>query len=128
MEILITHGLFLIMGILLHALWCYLFDFGTSIRLIRRAIVDGMLILAKNIQTVAETSKIKYNALAASGKSEKYIEFQKAVDDAVLISMRNTAIRNFVNTVPTKYDYLVPFQDWDGGGEYLNKINKGENK
>ena len=116
------------MGILLHALWCYLFDLGTSIKLIRRAIVDGMLILAKNIETVAATSKIKYNALQASGKDERYIEFQKSVDDAVLISMRNTAIRKFLNKIPTKYDYFVPFQDWDGAVEYLNKINKGENK
>jgi hypothetical protein len=85
------------------------------------------VILAKNVQSVYEINQLKYIAIEMSGKDEKYAAFQKNMDDRELSSMKNTAIRNFLNSIPHRYDHIVPFHDWTSAMNHLEEqIKKGK--
>jgi hypothetical protein len=76
------------------------------------------------MQSTLEINELKYLALEISGKDERFVEFQKNLDARELSSMRNTVIRNFINCVPTKYNHLVPFDDWLSAVQYVNNEAK----
>lgn len=97
---------------------------GNSVRLVKETMNDCLLMMAKNIQTAYQSNEIKYHALQIAEKDEKYIEFQKRVDNEQLISLQNTIIRNFINSVPTKYNHLIKFSDWKSAIDYLNSTIK----
>ena len=107
-------------GILFNALWGYLYGLGSSILIVKVAMLDALLILAKNIQTVHEIGQLKIMALEMANKSEKEIDFQKSVNSSEISSLKNTVIRNYINCVPPKYNHLVNFHNWDTAMEYLN--------
>ncbi len=108
-------------GIITNIFWNHLLGLGTGIMMIRIVISDCILLLAKNVQSVYEINELKYMSLEMSGKDERFIEFQKTQDKLELSSLRNTIIRNFVNAIPTRYDKYVPFNDWGGAMDYLDK-------
>ena len=97
-----------------------LFGIGSSVNLVKETMNDCLLIMAKNIQTAYQSNKIKYYALRIAEKDEKYIEFQKKVDSEQLVSLQNTIIRNFINSIPTKYNHLIKFSDWESAIKHLN--------
>ena len=107
-------------GILANALWGYLYGLGSSILMVKVAMVDSLLILTKNIQTVHEIGQLKVMALEMADKSEKAIDFQKSVNSSEISSLKNTVIRNYINCIPPKYNHLVSFHNWDTAMEYLN--------
>ena len=90
----------------------------------KAAIRDCIIVTAKNMQSAYEINYIKEEAWRLADKDEKYIEFQKTVDKKELMSLQNTIIRNFVNSVPPKYDHLVEFHDWDSAMKYIDKVIK----
>jgi len=110
----------LMSGIIILRVWDYLYATGTIINAVRNCIKDCIVVIAKNIQSAYEINNLKYIALEMSDKDEKYIEFQKSLDTRELHSMKNTVIRNFINSVPRKYSHLVPFEDWGTAMDYLN--------
>ena len=108
------------MGILFNSLFGYMYGLGGSITMMKSSISDCLIMMAKNVQSVYEINQLKYMALEMSGKDERFIEFQKNADQRELSSMRNTAIRNFLNSIPPKYDNIVPFHDWVTAMNYLD--------
>ena len=40
-------------------------------------------------------------------RDEKYIDFQKLVDEGEMKSVKNTLIRNYINSVPSRFNNLV---------------------
>ena len=111
-------------GIIFHSLWNYLVNSGYTIMMMKAAIRDCIIVTAKNMQSAYEINYIKEEAWRLADKDEKYIEFQKTVDKKELMSLQNTIIRNFVNSVPPKYDHLVEFHDWDSAMKYIDKVIK----
>ena len=93
----------------------------------QNSVVDTLLMLTKNIQTTYEIQQLKYMHYELLERDEKYIEFHKAIDERELKSLRNTVIRNYINTVPPKYNRLIEFHDWDTAMLYLNKLLKERN-
>ena len=129
MEIVIYCFISFIIGIFFNSFFGYLYGLGHSSIMIKRTISDSLLILAKNVQSVYEINQLKYLALEMAGKDERYSKFQKNLDDRELSSMKNTAIRNFLNSIPHRYDHVIPFHDWVSAMNYLDKeIKKGEMK
>ena len=125
MEQYITYFIIFMSGIALTSFWNYLYASGSSIQMVKAAMTDGLLVLAKNIQTVYETHQLKVMALEIAGKDEKYIKFQKSLNESDLHSMKNTVIRNYINAIPPKYNHLVSFHNWDTAMTYLNnELNK----
>ena len=85
--------------------------------------------LAKNVQSVHEINQLKYIALENAEKGEKFIEFQKRIDDHELNSMKNTVVRNFVNPIPKRFEHLIPFDDWETAMQFLtNQIKQNKEK
>ena len=80
--------------------------------------------LAKNIQSIYEINYIKESAWKLADRDEKYIEFQKTIDEKEISSLQNTFIRNFINSIPPKYNHLIEFHDWDSAMDYISKIIK----
>ena len=115
-----------VFGILVKALWGYLDGLGSSILVVKVAMMDSLLILAKNIQTVHEIGQLKLMALEVAGKNEKEIDFQKSVNSSEISSLKNTVIRNYINCIPPIYNHLVTFHNWDTAMEYLNNELKKE--
>ena len=107
-------------GILANARWGYLYGLGSSNLMVKVAMMDGLLILTKNIQSVHEIGQLKLMALEVAGKNEKEIDFQKSVNSSEISSLKNTVIRNYINCIPPKYNHLVTFPNWDTAMEYLN--------
>jgi hypothetical protein len=113
-----------IAGIICLKIWNYIYSYGIITLAVKVVIDDCLRILVKNMQSTLEINELKYLALEISGKDERFVEFQKNLDARELSSMRNTVIRNFINCVPTKYNHLVPFDDWLSAVQYVNNEAK----
>ena len=124
MENALYYFLIFIFGVLFNSFFGFIYGLGHSTLMIKRAISDSLLVMAKNIQSVYEINQLKYMALEMAGKDERFIQFQKSLDEKELSSMRNTVIRNFLNSIPPKYDNIIPFHDWVSAMEYLDKTIK----
>ena len=125
MEQYIIYLTIFMLGAASNVIWNYLYASGSSIQMVKTAMADGLIVLAKNIQTIHETHHLKVMALEIAGKDEKYIQFQKSLNDTDVHSMKNTVIRNYINAIPPKYNHLVSFHNWDTAMVYLNnELNK----
>ena len=83
--------------------------------------------LAKNIQSVAEIQQLKYMSYEIMEQDKKYIEFQKSIDHKEMNSLKNSLIRDYINSVPSRYNFMIKFHDWDSAMSYLNNLLKERN-
>ena len=60
-------------------------------------------------------------------RDEKYIEYQKLIDTQEMLSIKNTIIRNYINSIPARYNNLVSFHDWDSAMEYFKNAIRRNN-
>jgi len=111
-------------GFCIHIMWSYLVNLGHTVLMFKSTIKDSLLFLTKSMQTVYEINHIKEQAWRLTERDEKYIEFQKQVDRSEIASLQNTVIRNFINSIPPKYNGLIEFHDWNSAMEYVDKIIK----
>ena len=116
-----------ICGIIFNVFWGYALGLGYGTILFRNTVADGLLMMAKNIQSLHEIHKIKYMSYSLLERDEKYIEFQKQIDNNEMRSLKNSVVRNFLNSVPVRYNNLIDFHDWDSAMIYLNNIYNGGN-
>ena len=100
---------------------------GYGVVAFKKSTQDTLLLLLKNIQSVYEIQQVKYEVLKLADRSEKYIEFQKYIDEKEMRSLKNTVIRNYLNSIPPKYNSVAEFHDWDSAMIYLNKLTKENN-
>ena len=108
MEEYSTFFIGLMAGVIIIRIWDYLYATGAIVLAVKSCIKDSAIMIAKNVQSIQEVNHLKYIALEMSDKDEKYIQFQKAMDTRELHSMKNTTIRNFINSIPPKYNHLIP--------------------
>ena len=111
-------------GIIFNVMWGQLVGLGFGMATFQNSVTDTLLMLSKNMQATYEIQQLKYMHYELVGRDTKYIEFQKEIDKKELISLQNTVIRNFINSVPNKHNHLVEFHDWDSAMEYINKVIK----
>ena len=111
-------------GVAFHIMWNWLLNTGYRIVMMKRAINDCIIFMAKNLQNVYEIKYLKEEAMRLSGRDDKYIEWQAKIDEKEIKSLKNTCIRNFVNSIPPKYNHLIEFHDWESAMEYINKTVK----
>tara|TARA_B100001123_G_C14350218_1_gene646651 strand:- start:43 stop:423 length:381 start_codon:yes stop_codon:yes gene_type:complete len=125
-----TYFIGFLAGIVCAKLWDYFYVLGTHTLMFKTGMDDCLIMLAKNIQSVYELNELKYMSLDMVEKDEKFIKFHKTLDEREMSSMKNTVIRNFINPIPSKYNHLVPFRDWEGAMEYINDViqNKREER
>ena len=119
--------LIFVCGILFNVIWGQSLGLGYGMLTFQSSIADTLLMLTKNIQSTHEIQQLKYMHYEILERDEKYIEFQKAIDEKEMRSLRNTIIRNYINTVPPRYNRLIQFNDWDTAMLYLNKLLKERN-
>lgn len=113
-------------GILFHIIWNSLINMGYTIVMMRGAINDCVIFMAKSLQNVYEIKYLKEEAMKLAGRDEKYIEWQRMVDEKEIKSLKTTCIRNFINAIPPKYNHLIKFHDWDSAMNYIDKVIKEE--
>jgi len=111
-------------GILFNTLWGYTIGLGYGVMAFRRSMIDILFIFARNMQSVYEIQKLKHMCYDILDRDEKFIQFQKQIDEKEIKSLKNTLVRNFINSVPARYGYLVEFRDWDSAMEYFNTALK----
>ena len=111
-------------GLCVHILWSYLINLGYTVMMFKSVIKDSLIFLTKNMQSVYEINYIKEQSWRLAERDEKYIEFQKRIDRTEMVSIQNTVIRNYINSIPPKYNNLIKFHDWDSAMEYIDKIIK----
>ena len=114
-------------GILFNVIWGQSLGLGYGLLSFQNSMTSSLLLLAKNVQSVYEIYQLKYIYYETINKDQKYVEFQKMIDEKELNSMKNTVIRNYINSVPKRYIHLVEFNDWNSAMEHLNKLLKGDN-
>jgi len=127
-ENLLLYFLIFIGGALTSSLLSYILTFGYSILTMKKTVFDCLLVIARNVQAAYDIHELKNLALEIAGKDEKFIDFQKKLDQKELKSLKNTIIRNFINSVPPKYDNIIPFSDWDSAMLYLETEIKTRGK
>ena len=108
-------------GIFITRLWYNAVGLGYSTILMRRTINDCLLVMAKNIQSSVEISELKYYALDIAGRDDKYIEFQRKADEMQMGLLKKTIIRDFISSVPPRYEYMIGFHDWQSAMDHLTK-------
>lgn len=113
-------------GILFNVFWGYILGLGYGAMAVRKAMLDCLLIMVKNIQSIYEIQQLKYMSYEMLDRDEKYVEFQKQIDKNEMNSLKNTLIRNYINSVPPKYNDMVKFNDWDSAMLFLNDELKKE--
>ena len=111
-------------GILFNVIWGNAVGLGYGSISYRNSMIDSLLLFAKNIQSVHEIQQLKYMHYELLERDEKYINFQKMVDERELTSIKNTIVRNYINSVPKRYMHMIKFEDWNSAMLYLNKILK----
>ena len=116
-----------ICGIIFNAFWGTVLGIGYGTISFRNSITDSLLLLTKNVQAAYEIQQLKYMHYEILERDQKYIEFQKAIDQREMKSLKDTIVRNYINTIPTRYNYLIKFNDWDSAMLYLNNLLKERN-
>ena len=111
-------------GIIFNATWGYALGLGYGANCFQLSMINSLMMLAKNIQSVVEIQHLKYMSYELLERDEKYIQFQKTIDQKELKSLKNSLIRDYINTVPTKYNYMIKFHDWESAMNYLNNLLK----
>jgi hypothetical protein len=114
-------------GIIFNAFWGFILGIGFGAVAFKNSIADTLLMLAKNIQNLYEIQQLKYIHYDMLDRDQKYVDFQKAIDEREMKSLKNTIIRNYINTIPTRYNHLIKFNDWDTAMLHLNKLLKERN-
>ena len=113
-----------ICGIVFNTFWGYVLGLGYGVMAFRRAMTDILIILARNIQSVYEIQKLKYMCYEILERDSKFVEFQKQIDEKEIKSLKNTLIRNFINSIPSRYDSMIEFNDWDSAMDYFDTALK----
>lgn len=116
-----------ICGIIFNATWGYILGLGYGVSAFQNAMTNSLLLLAKNVQSVSEIHQLKYMSYEMLDRDEKYIEFQKAIDFKEMNSLKNSLIRDYINSVPGRYNHMIKFHDWDTAMSYLNNLLKERN-
>ena len=111
-------------GILFNMAWGYALGLGYGLNVFQTAMINSLLLLAKNVQSVIEIQQLKYMSYEMLDRDEKYIEFQKQIDRRELNSLKNSLIRDYINSIPAKYNYMIKFHDWDSAMSHLNNLLK----
>jgi type IV secretory pathway VirB3-like protein len=111
-------------GIVFNTFWGYIIGLGYGVMAFRTAMIDILFILAKNVQSVYEIQHLKYMCYETLERDQKFVDFQKQIDEKEIRSLKNTLIRNFINSVPSRYSNLVEFRDWDSAMDYFNTALK----
>jgi hypothetical protein len=124
MEITFYMFIIFVCGIVFNMTWGYVLGLGYGINAFKMAMVNSLLLLAKNVQSVMEIHQLKYMSYELLGRDKKYVEFQKEIDRRELDSLKNSLIRDYINTIPAKYNYMIKFHDWDSAMSYLNNLLK----
>ena len=124
METLFYMFLVFICGMAFNIGWGYTLGFGYGINAFQNAMTNSLLLLAKNVQSVAEVHQLKYMSYEMLDRDEKHIEFQKAIDQKELNSLKNSLIRDYINSVPSRYNFMIKFHDWDSAMSHLNNLLK----
>ena len=75
----ITFYLFIVFvcGIFFNMAWGYALGLGYGLNAFQTAMINSLLLLAKNVQSVIEIQQLKYMSYEMLDRDEKYIEFQK---------------------------------------------------
>ena len=81
-----------ICGMAFNIVWGYTLGFGYGINAFQNAMTNSLLLLAKNVQSVAEVHQLKYMSYEMLDRDEKHIEFQKAIDQKEMNSLKNSLI------------------------------------
>lgn len=124
METIFYMFIIFVCGIIFNATWGYMLGLGYGMNAFQMAMVNSLLLLAKNVQSVTEIQQLKYMSYEILDRDEKYIEFQKMIDEKELNSLKNSLIRDYINTIPAKYNYMIKFHNWDTAMSYLNNLLK----
>ena len=114
-------------GIVFNVFWGYLLGLGFGINCFKASMVDSLMILTKNIQSAYQIQQLKYAHYQMLERDEKYIEYQKLIDTQEMLSIKNTIIRNYINSIPARYNNLVSFHDWDSAMEYFKNAIRRNN-
>ena len=108
-------------GLFFARLWHSIVSLGQASIMMKRTIDDCLLVMANNVQSAREAYEIKYYALEVAERDDKYIDFQKKVDQQQLGLLQKTIIRNFIANVPKQYSHMVNFHDWQTAMDCLTK-------
>ena len=111
-------------GVAFHMVWVWFMETGYSMIIMKAAINDCVIFMAKSLQNVYEIRYLKEEALRIVGRDEKYIQWQVKIDEKEINSLKATCIRNFINAIPPQYNHLVEFHDWNSAMKYIDKVVK----
>ena len=114
-------------GVTFNVFWGYILGLGFGIEAFKRSMVDSLIVFTKNIQAVHRIQQAKHMHYELLERDEKYIEYQKFIDEQELNSIKETIIRNYINSIPPRYNNLVLFHDWGSAMEFLSKAIKEKN-
>ena len=127
METFLYMFIVFVCGIAFNITWGYVLGFGYGINAFQNAMTNSLLLLAKNVQSVSEIHQLKYMSYEMVDKDKRYIEFQKLIDHKEMTSLKNSLIRDYINSVPSRYNFMIKFHDWDSAMSYLNNLLKERN-
>ncbi len=108
-------------GMIFMRFFSWVMQLGNSAIAMKNTINDCLLVMSANMQIAIESYEIKYHALKIAERDDKYIDFQKQIDKQQLKTLQKTIVRNFILSVPSRYNHLVKFHDWDSAMSYLNE-------
>lgn len=122
---LVNIAMIFISGIIVSVVLNRMTRMGQSAIMMKKTILDCLVVMASSIQAQIEAYEMKYHALEIAERPDKYIEFQKKVDQQQLRTLQKTLIRNFIVSIPSEYSFLVKFHDWESAMAYLTTQLKG---
>ena len=120
----ILYGLFFITGWLAHAVVAYVLSLGSSVMLFQRTIEDSLLVVGRTYEGYVVAREYKMEHLRLAGKSDKELEIERKMDATTMASIQATLIRNILHNVPSKFEGLIRFNNWDSAMDEVTRIIK----
>tara|TARA_R100000664_G_scaffold26834_1_gene37178 strand:+ start:333 stop:680 length:348 start_codon:yes stop_codon:yes gene_type:complete len=91
----------------------YLVTLGNSVQIIRQTQRSCAALLIVSEQGLHEILQLKYLTMLEAKRSEQNIVSQKYIDQMNLSSIKDTIMRNYVGSIPDKYQHLLEYRTWE---------------
>jgi len=111
-------------GILFAKVFRFFLNVGYSVTVFKAAEATSLKMLAALTEDIAFIRELKHHSMAQVGMSEDDILLIKVIDQQTLKNWKDAVIKKIINSYPHSYRNSIPYDDWKGALEHLDKLNK----
>ena len=115
---------YFVIGMIVSSLFSYIMGIGTSVLVLRELQRNCAALFLTSSQNLQEILELKYLVMKEADRSDQNILVQRHIDHLNIESVKETMMKNYVNSFPKKYENVMEFSTWDEMEKYVNNTVK----